>query len=199
MFLNKGTEVVSSFEQYAVDRYYQTVDQLNELIHNLKDRPFSSRHCITAWVPEYVPPEDISPQDAVLDGFGCLAPCHAFFQFFVRPGKDGGKMILDCQMYQRSCDVPVGKPYNIAQYALLTTLIAQVVDMAPGELVITTGDKHIYADQVEKAKEQILREPLELPKLWINPDIKDLFKFTVEDIKIEGYDHHPRIDYPVAV
>lgn len=198
-FLNKEKEPIP-FVDYANNRYWQSIDQLNELIINLKERPHSSRHCVTAWIPEYVPPETISPQQAVLEGYGCLAACHAFFQFFVHaPDKEGDKPTLDCQLYIRSNDAPVGKSYNIAQYSLLQSMIAQVVDMTPGTFILTTGDMHIYSNQIEGVKEQLTRKPLPLPKLTLNPEVKDLFSFTLEDIKIEGYQHHPRIDYPVAV
>lgn len=197
-------EKVPTLEHYASTRYNQTVDQLNELIINLKERPHSSRHCITAWVPGLVPPETVSPQTAVLMGFGALAPCHAFFQFFVR--KDvGDAKILDCQLYLRSSDLAIGRPFNIAQYALLQSMIAQVVGMTPGEFILTTGDSHIYTNQVEGygarigVETQLQREPRKLPTLWLNPEVKDLFKFTEEDIAIFNYNPHPAINYNVSV
>lgn len=197
-FLNKE-ENPTPFIDYANNRYAQSVDQLNELILNLKERPHSSRHCITAWIPEYIPPETVSPQEAVLQGYGCLAPCHAFFQFFVHPTEEGQKPTIDCQLYIRSNDAPIGRPYNIAQYSLLLCMVAQVVDMVPGEFILTTGDLHIYSNQIEQAKEQLTREPLPLPTLKLNPEVKDIFAFTLDDIKIEGYQHQGKLDYPVAV
>ena len=198
VFLNQEKNPMP-FEEYACNRYLQTVDQLNELIINLKERPFSSRHCITAWIPEFIPPESISPQESVLRGFGCLAPCHAFFQFFVHPGKDDMPPTLDCQLYIRSSDVPIGKPYNIAQYALLQSMIAHVVGMVPGTFILTTGDMHIYANQIEQVKQQLTRVPYNRPKLWLNPEVKDLFQFMSSDIQILDYTFHPRIDYTVSV
>ena len=198
LFLSRE-ETPIPFIQYANNRYWQSIDQLNELIINLRERPHSSRHCITAWIPEFVPPETMTPQEAVLNGYGSLASCHAFFQFFVHPAKDGGKMTLDCQLYIRSQDDPVGKPYNIAQYALLLAMVAQVVGMTPGTFILTTGDMHIYTNQVEGVQEQLTRTPRPLPTLVLNPEVDDLFAFTLDDIKIEGYDPHPHIAYPVAV
>ena len=198
VFLNREKEPIP-FPQYANNRYWQSIDQLNELIINLKERPYSSRHCVTAWIPEYVPPETISPQQAVLDGFGCLAACHAFFQFCVRPSRDSAQLTLDLQLYLRSSDTLIGKPYNIAQYALLQSMIAQVVNMKPGTFILTTGDMHIYSNQEDMVFEQLDREPRKRPTLHLNPEVTDLFKFTLEDIVIDGYDPHPPIDYPVAV
>lgn len=183
------------FEQFAVTQYRNTFDQLNELLLGLKEYPHSSRHVVTAWVPGFIPPENIKPSYAALLGFGALAPCHAFFQFYVR--KEGTVTYLDLEMYQRSVDYPVGRPFNIAQYAILQALIAHCSDMVPGKLFLPTGDAHIYANQLELVKEQILRTPYPRPTLWLNPEKKDLFSFTHEDIKIVGYEHYPAIDYPV--
>lgn len=205
MVLSKP-EYPLTLEQFANRRYWQSIDQLNELLINLRERPYSSRHCITAWIPEYVPDETKSPQANVLDGKGALSACHAFFQFMVLGGQEpGDRKRLSCQLYIRSSDAAIGKPTNIAQYALLTKMIAQVVDMDADELIFTSGDSHIYTNHLEAngAKEgietQLQREPLPPPTLWLNPEVKDLFKFTPEDIRIENYQYHPRIDYPIAV
>jgi thymidylate synthase len=122
-----------------------------------------------------------------------LPPCHAFFQFYVAHGK------LSCQLYQRSCDIFLGVPFNIASYALLTMMVAQVCDLQPGDFVWTGGDCHLYTNHLEQAREQLSREPRKLPKLAINPDVKDLFGFKFEDFKLVDYDPHPHIKAPVAV
>lgn len=190
---------ICTFEQFCTTSYYTSVDQLNELVVNLKKRPFSSRLIVSAWIPSAVPFEHLKPQENVLLGRGCLAPCHAMFQCFVTPSDvEGGKHKLSLLMYQRSVDTPVGAAYNIAQYSMLLAMLAHVSDMDADEFIWTTGDTHIYADQMPLVQEQLSREPLPLPKLWLNPEVKDLFKFTLDDIRIEGYQHHPHIPYPVA-
>lgn len=188
-----------TFEEYCSKRYYESVDQLNELIRNLKKRPYSARHVVSAWIPSHIPFEDISPEENVLLGKGCLAPCHAVFQCFVTPPKEeGGKQRLSLMMYQRSVDLPVGSPFNIGEYSLLLALLAHVTDMEPYEFIWNPGDTHIYLDQLPLIDAQLEREPLPLPKLWINPEVKDIFKFTFDDIKILDYQSHPSIVYPVA-
>ncbi len=188
-----------TLEQYCSMNYYATVDQLNELIRNLKKRPYSSRLVVSAWIPSHVPFEELSPKENVLLGRGALAACHAMFQCFaVPPNVEGGKPILSLMMLQRSCDTPVGGNYNIAQYSLLLALIAHCCDMEPGEFIWSTGDTHIYSDQMPLVDEQIARTPFPAPKLWLNPEKKDLFSFTFDDIKILDYKCHPHIPYPVA-
>lgn len=196
-----------SFQEYVKVRYYQTVDQLNELVRNLKARPYSSRHVVTAWIPSHVPFETLSPQENVLLERGALAACHAMFQCFVHPPvEEGGKKRLSLMMYIRSQDAPIGEPYNIAQYALLLHMLAQVTDMEPFEYIHCVGDHHVYLNQFEKhnpdlkegVETQLKREPRPLPKLWLNPEVKDLFAFKPEDIKILDYDPWPEIIYPVA-
>ena len=191
---------VVSFETYCKYQYYQTVDQLNELVLNLKKRPYSSRLLVTAWVPSHVPFEQLTPQENVLLGRGSLAACHAIFQCFATPPeKEGDKPTLSLMMTQRSVDMPVGACYNIAQYSLLLALLAHCTDMTPGEFIWSTGDTHIYSDQMDLVDTQLCREPFAPPKLWINPDKKDLFSMTFEDIKILDYQHHSHIPYPVAI
>jgi thymidylate synthase len=188
------------FIQYCNYRYNQTVDQLGILVENLKKRPFSSRLLVTALVPAFVPFEGISPQENVIAGKGALMACHAMFQCFVTPPKEeGGKKRLSLLMTQRSTDVPIGMPYNVAQYSVLLALLAHVTDMEPYEFIHDSGDTHVYFNQVEGVKEQLTRKPYPAPKLWINPEVKDLFKITADDIRIEGYEHHSHIKYPVAV
>ena len=201
-----GTEI-ADFKTFCNIQYRGTVDQLNELLLNLKKRPYSSRHVVSAWIPCFVPFEGISPQENIILGKGALAACHAFFQCLVIPPKEeGGKKRLNLMLTIRSNDAAVGKIYNIAQYSLLLALLAHVTDMEPYEFVLSVGDDHIYLNQMESTSDikegvetQLKREPLPLPKLWINPEVKDLFAFTKDDIRIEGYESHPAINYPVAM
>ena len=185
---------------FLMAMYYSHVDQLQLLITNLKKDPYSARHVVTAWLPEYIPYSGVSPQENVLMGKGCLAPCHAFFQCFVTPNpEEGGKPLLSLNLYQRSVDTPIGAVSNISQYALLLSLLAHVTDMIPYEFIYTLGDTHIYANQLETVKEQIEREPKALPKLTINPEKTDIYQITIDDIKLEGYEHHDAINYPISV
>lgn len=162
----------------AADRH--EVDQLLNLIEGIKKDPHGRRHIVTAWNPGEL---------EVM----ALPPCHTFSQFYVADGK------LSCQMYQRSCDLFLGVPFNIASYSLLTHMIAQVCDLGVGEFVHVLGDAHIYNNHVEQVKEQLAREPLPLPTLWLNPDIKDITGFTMEDILLEGYQSHGAIRAEMAV
>jgi thymidylate synthase len=163
----------------AVDR--TEIDQLTQLIEGLKKDPNSRRHILSAW--------NVSELDQM-----ALPPCHVMSQFHV--SKHGE---LSCHMYQRSVDVFLGLPFNIASYALLTHLIAQVCDFTVGDLVISTGDTHIYQNHVEQVKEQLLRKPMGHPALILNPDIKDITKFTMDDIRLEGYQSHGQIKATMAV
>ena len=175
------------------------VDQIEELLHNLKVRPYSSRLVVSAWIPEWVPSEELSPQENVLLGKGALAACHCMFQFFVSPPKEeGGKKQLTCLMFQRSMDTPVGAPLNIASYAMLTMMIAQVVDMEALELIINVGDAHIYKNQVDNVHQQLERDPLPLPTLSINPDVKDILAFEWSDITLNNYQCHEAIRFAVS-
>ncbi len=158
------------------------VDQITQLIENLKNDPFSRRHLVVAYNPAQV--EDMA-----------LPPCHAFFQFYV----SADRKKLSCQLYQRSADLFLGVPFNIASYSLLLAMVAQVCGYEPYEFVHTFGDTHIYLDHIEQIKEQLTREPRALPKLWLNPGVKDIFAFTMDDIKVLDYDPWPPIKGKVSV
>ena len=162
-------------------RDFGGVDQVVELINGIKKDPYGRRHIITAWNP------------GQLDQMA-LPPCHCFAQFYV--SADGK---LSCQMYQRSCDMFLGVPFNIASYSLLTHMIAQVCGLEAGEFVHVLGDAHIYLNHVEQVKEQLAREPLPLPTLWINPDVRDILTFTMEDFRLDGYNSYASIKAPMAV
>ena len=162
------------------------VDQLAELIKGIKADPHGRRHILTAWNP------------GELQAMA-LPPCHCFAQFYVQHRSGAGRDALSCQMYQRSCDMFLGVPFNIASYSLLTHMIAQVCDLDVGEFVHVLGDAHIYANHLEQVKEQLDREPLPAPTLWLNPDIKDIDKFTMSDIELKYYQSHATIKAPMAV
>jgi len=189
------------YEEYCNQRYNESVDQLNELITGLKQRPYSSRHIVNAWIPEYIPIETLSPQVNVLLGNGALAPCHVMFQCFVRPPvSPDTRPSMSLMITIRSNDIPVGAPVNIAQYALLLHMLAHVCDYTPRELIYSIGDAHIYNSNHESiALEQLKRQPYPLPRVWLNPEVRDLFAFTPDDIKIEGYQHHGILEYDIHV
>ena len=171
----------------------QHIDQISQLIEQIKNTPNSRRLIVSAWNVSDLPDETISPQANVEQGKMALAPCHAFFQFYVADGK------LSCQLYQRSADIFLGVPFNIASYALLTMMIAQVCDLEPGDFVHTLGDAHLYSNHAEQVDLQLSREPLSLPTMKINPDVKNIFEFTFEDFELVDYEHHEHIKAPIAV
>lgn len=158
----------------------KTVDQISELIKQIKTNPDSRRLMINAW--------NVAEIDKM-----ALPPCHVLFQFYVANGR------LSCQLYQRSADIFIGVPFNIASYAMLTMMIAQVCNLKPGDFVHTLGDAHIYTNHIEQANLQLSREPRTLPIMTINPEVKDIFSFQFSDFQLTGYDPHPHIKAPVAV
>ncbi|MGJ8570704.1 MAG: thymidylate synthase [Hoeflea sp.] len=157
-----------------------TIDQIAGVVRQIETNPSSRRHIVSAWNP------------AEVDNMA-LPPCHCLFQFYVADGK------LSCQLYQRSADIFLGVPFNIASYALLTMMVAQVTGLKPGDFVHTLGDAHIYKNHFDQAHLQLSREQRALPVMRINPDVTDLFAFTYDDFKLEGYDPHPAISAPIAV
>jgi len=156
------------------------IDQLAQVIANLRSDPDSRRHIVSAW--------NVADLDAM-----ALAPCHAFFQFYVAEGK------LSCQLYQRSADVFLGVPFNIASYALLTHMVAQVAGLEVGDFVHTLGDAHLYVNHLDQAREQLTREPRALPELWLDPAVKSIDDFVIDSIKFSGYDPLPLIKAPIAI
>jgi thymidylate synthase len=197
-YVAAGTPNLPTFERFASGNYYQTCDQLNELIRNLKARPHSARHVVSAWIPQYVPFENLDPAENVILGRGSLSVCHAMFQCFVKPAKEGERKKLSLLMYQRSVDTAIGAVSNITQYAVLTHMLAHCLDMDPDEFIYTTGDTHIYLNHLEGVREQLQRPTHPAPKIWINPEKRDLFDLKFEDIEIQGYQHSGKLDYEVA-
>jgi len=169
------------------------IDQVSQVLEDLRQRPDSRRHIVSAWNPAVLPDETRSPQENARAGLQALPPCHMLFQFHVANGK------LSCQMYQRSADVFLGVPFNIASYSLLTMMMAQVLDLEPGDFIISLGDVHIYLNHLEQVRTQLSREPFPLPVMRINPDKKDLFSFVYEDFDLQNYVCHPAIRAPIAV
>jgi thymidylate synthase len=169
------------------------IDQISELIHTLKHNPDSRRMLVSAWNPSVLPDTSKSFSENVANGKAALPPCHAFFQFYVADGK------LSCQLYQRSADIFLGVPFNIASYALFTMMIAQVCGYQPGDFVHTFGDAHIYSNHHEQLELQLSRELRPLPKMLLNPEVKDIFGFTFDDFTLVDYNPHPHIKGAVAV
>ena len=158
----------------------KTIDQISRVVEDLKTNPDSRRHIVSAW--------NVAEVDEM-----ALPPCHSLFQFYVADGR------LSCQLYQRSADIFLGVPFNIASYALLNMMIAQVVDLQVGDFVHTLGDAHLYSNHIEQADKQLLREPRNLPSIRINPDVKDILGFKISDFELLDYDPHPGIKAPIAV
>ena len=171
----------------------EEIDQIKDLIKELKTNPNSRRMIVSAWNPSVLPDTSKSFEENVANNKAALPPCHAFFQFYVSNGK------LSCQLYQRSADIFLGVPFNIASYALLTMMIAQVCDLEPGEFIHTFGDAHIYNNHFEQLELQLSRDPKPLPKMILNPAIKDIFEFDFNDFTLEGYNPHDAIKGSVAV
>ncbi len=156
------------------------LDQISNLLHQLQHNPYSRRHIVSAW--------NVADVDTM-----AIPPCHCLFQFYVAEGK------LSCQLYQRSADIFLGVPFNIASYALLTMMIAQVTGHEPGEFVHTFGDAHLYLNHLEQVEIQLARDPYPLPQMRLNPEVTDLFDFRYEDFELVNYQHHPHIKAPIAV
>lgn len=171
----------------------KVVDQISELVEQIKTNPDSRRLLVSAWNPTVLPDTRFSPSENAKQGRQALPPCHCLFQFYVLDGK------LSCQLYQRSADVFLGVPFNIASYSLLTMMIAQVTNLRPGDFIHTFGDAHLYLNHLEQVEQQLSREPYPLPQMKINPKVEDLFDFIFEDFELVGYQSHPHIPAPVAI
>ena len=169
------------------------IDQIKTVIETLKTNPDSRRMLVSAWNPSVLPDTSLSFSENVANHKAALPPCHAFFQFYVAEGK------LSCQLYQRSADLFLGVPFNIASYALLNMMVAQVCNLKPGTFVHTFGDVHIYSNHYEQLEEQLSRSPRPLPQMILNQKIKDIFEFKYEDFTLNGYDPHPLIRGKVAI
>ena len=171
----------------------EEIDQIKEVIETLKTNPNSRRMLVSAWNPSVLPDTSVSFSENVANGKAALPPCHAFFQFYVADGK------LSCQLYQRSADIFLGVPFNIASYALFTLMMAQVCGYQPGDFIHTFGDAHIYNNHMEQVELQLSREPRALPTMKLNPEVTNIFDFKFEDFTLENYNPHPHIKGVVAV
>ncbi len=169
------------------------IDQISIAIDQIKNNPDSRRIIVAAWNPSVLPDSSKSFSENVKNGKAALPPCHAWFQFYVADGK------LSCQLYQRSADIFLGVPFNIASYALLTMMMAQVTGLGYGDFVHTFGDAHIYLNHVEQVKLQLTRTPRQLPVMEINPDVKDIFGFSYDDFQLKNYNPHPHIKGEISV
>ncbi|NDV15527.1 thymidylate synthase [Muricauda sp. TY007] len=171
----------------------EEIDQIKDVVETLKNNPNSRRMLVSAWNPSVMPDTSVSFAENVANGKAALPPCHAFFQFYVANGK------LSCQLYQRSADIFLGVPFNIASYALFTMMMAQVCGYQPGEFIHTFGDAHIYNNHLEQVQLQLSRDPRPLPTMKLNTEVKDIFDFTFDDFELLNYDPHPHIKGVVAV
>jgi len=169
------------------------IDQITEVIETIKTNPDSRRMIVSAWNPSVLPDTSVSFSENVKNGKAALPPCHAFFQFYVTDGK------LSCQLYQRSADIFLGVPFNIASYALLTMMMAQVCNLEAGDFVLTFGDAHIYSNHLEQINLQLSREVRSLPQMKINPKVKSIYDFTFDDFELINYNPHPHIKGKVSV
>ena len=171
----------------------EEIDQITEIIQTLKNNPDSRRLLVSAWNPSVLPNTALPFSENVANGKAALPPCHAFFQFYVADGK------LSCQLYQRSADIFLGVPFNIGSYALLTMMMAQVCGYEAGDFIHTFGDAHIYSNHMEQIELQLSRNPKPLPKILLNPNVKDIFGFKFDDFALVDYDPHPHIKGAVAI
>jgi thymidylate synthase len=170
-----------------------SIDQLADVLERLQRRPDSRRHIVSAWNPAVLPEEGLSPRENAAAGRQALPPCHTLFQFWVGDGR------LSCQLYQRSADVFLGVPFNIASYALLTLMMAQVLDLQPGEFIHTLGDAHIYSNHMDQVRTQLSREPFAPPVMRLNPEVRSLWDFRFDDFELIDYRCHAPIKAPIAV
>ncbi|WP_018982906.1 thymidylate synthase [Salinimonas chungwhensis] len=170
-----------------------SIDQIAQVVEQIKTNPDSRRLIVSAWNPAVLPDTTLSPKENAAQQRQALPPCHTLFQFYVLNGK------LSCQLYQRSGDIFLGVPFNIASYALLTMMVAQVCDLEPGDFIHTLGDAHLYVNHLEQADTQLSRTPYPRPTMHINPAVKDIFGFSFEDFALQDYQAHPHIKAPVAI
>jgi thymidylate synthase len=171
----------------------RVIDQISQLIADIKRTPDSRRLIVSAWNPALLPDTSVSPKENAAMGKQALPPCHTLFQFYVNDGK------LSCQLYQRSADIFLGVPFNIASYALLTLMVAQVCGLQAGDFVHTFGDAHLYLNHLKQVETQLARQPYPLPQMQLNPEVKDIFAFTIADFTLQNYQAHPHIKAPVAI